>query len=141
MTPLRAAVLLALEQECRALHKTILVWNDETAVRYGAQVAAISSRIEYPGLVRSSTIRSILGGERDAGRVLHHGIGQGVTHRWWPVGLCEKLRVEREQAQKDWHAEVLRIVTALRIENPGLSVSALEVAARITVERSFGPCP
>ena len=97
-TPMRAAVLLALEQEClaTALAASIKVFglDDEICVRYGARVSAISSRVVYPGLVRSSSIRKILIEERIAGRVLEDA--RGTAHRWWPVGLCDKLRATPE---------------------------------------------
>lgn len=89
MTPLRAAVLKALEQECRVIYLENVprhFTTDAQCVLYGATVSAISSRVDMPGLVRSSDIRRILHEERDAGRVLQNDTG--TTHRWWPVGFC-----------------------------------------------------
>lgn len=97
MTPLRAAVLLALEQACRAYWpeiKSLPGITDSRAVSWAASVSNISSRVDYPGLVRSSTIRTILRKERDAGRVVHDPVQFGV-HHWWPVGLVDKLRAEQ----------------------------------------------
>lgn len=95
MTPLRAAVLLAFEQECTA---RFAAWHpahlatDAQCVRYGAMVSAISSRVEYPGLVRSSVIRNILHAEELAGRAICDRTS--TAHRWWPLGLCDRLRTK-----------------------------------------------
>lgn len=93
MTPLRAAILLALEKACRANIRARGLGgyeSDVVLVSAGATVAMIGSYVEYSGLVRSSAIRRILIEERVAGRVLQDVVD--VAHRWWPVGLAAKLK-------------------------------------------------
>lgn len=98
MIPLRAAVLLALEQACRANWSQIRANGADTdwlasSRGYGATVTAISSYVVHPGLVRSSAIRRILVKERIAGRVFQDV--SDIAHRWWPAGLAVQLFVER----------------------------------------------
>jgi len=140
MTPLRAAVLLALEQECRArmvppaypTNERMCVW------RGGALVSRISARVVYPGLVRASAIRVILREELAAGRVLLDD--SQTAHRWWPVGLCQTLIDERVQAQKEWFAAVENEAKFQRKErhmHPDLA----KAQAVENVTRRIGPCP
>lgn len=141
MTPLRAAILLALEQACRFLAAlNNMRTTDQAAVRYGATIASISSRIDYPGLVRSSTIRKVLSEEKDAGRVLHLDQGLGAKHRWWPVGLMATLAEERTQAQREWNADLV-LTTEAHFKRGGVSREVAEQHARTEVERRRGLCP
>lgn len=141
MTPLRAAILLALEQECRFLAAlNNMRTTDQAAVRYGAAVFSISSRIEYPGLVRASAIRKVLSEEKAAGTVLHLDEGPGLTHRWWPVGLTAKLADERTQAQREWNAALVRLTAHLQVSEH-VSREAAEQMARVRIEREKGRCP
>lgn len=96
MTPLRAAVLLALEKACRANIRARGLGgyeSDASLVSAGATIAMLGSFVQYPGLVHASSVRHILIEERIAGRVLQDVVD--VAHRWWPVGLAAKLKEGR----------------------------------------------
>lgn len=143
MTPLRAAVLLALEQVCRdhVRMRGLADWQSDTHLvgsGAGATVAEISSRIIYPGLVRPSAIRKILAEERVAGHVLQNFTS--IAHSWWPVGLLDKMRAEQLAAQQEWFGEVLSTAASLVTER-GISADAAEIEARAIVARRRGPYP